>query len=187
MEFCVYCLKNVDVTIEEREEEINWRGEKLTCIQKYARCNECGHLVHVGELHDLNLYSVYDAYRAKKNIISYEDVLELATKYKHVASKRTLSKILGMGPHTFERFCNRYIPSKAFSNILKKLQQKGAVYLLEKLEEHRDSFKEEEYNKIKKKLSDMILAEQPPRLTLDLDVDVCEKAWDRPKKFAFAA
>ncbi len=185
MEFCVYCLKNVDVTIEEKEEEIVWKGEKLTCIQKYAHCNECGELVHMGELHDFNLFAIYDAYRAKKHLISYSDVLVLAKTYKHVASKRNLSKILGMGPHTFERYCDGYIPSKAFSDILKELQQKGATYLLEKLKNHRDSFKSEEYVKIEKKLLDMVLSEQPPVLTLD--VDFGETGWDKPKKFAFAA
>ena len=120
MEFCVYCLKNVDVTIEEKVEEITWKGEKFSCVQKYARCKECGKLVDIGELHDFNLFAVYDAYREKKDIISYADVIALTEKYKSVVSIRNLSKILGMGEHTLERYCDRCIPTKTFSHIFWK-------------------------------------------------------------------
>lgn len=185
MEFCANCFKNVDVIIEEKVEEVFWKGEKLSCVQKYARCKECGELVDIGELHDFNLFAVYDAYREKKDLISYADVLALTKKYKSIASIRNLSKILGMGEHTLERYCNRYIPSKAFSDVLKELQQKGATYLLEKLKNNHSFLTDKQYAKMLQKLMTMAASEHPPILTIYIATD--DMGWQKNNICACAA
>ena len=185
MEFCVYCLKNVDVTIEEKVEEITWKGEKFSCVQKYARCKECGKLVDIGELHDFNLFAVYDAYREKKDIISYADVIALTEKYKSVVSIRNLSKILGMGEHTLERYCDRCIPTKTFSDILKDLKQRGAAYLLEKLKSNHSFLSDKQYAKMLQQLSTMASSERPPLLMVYIESG--DMGWSKNAISAYAA
>lgn len=129
MDFCVFCLQDVKARIEERQAVGSLKGREVRYKEKVAYCPICGEEIAVPEIMDENLKSFYNAYREKENLISYENVIKLSKLY--TISKRNFALLLGWGEHTFERFCEGYIPSKQYSDEMIKLLEKE--YFREKL------------------------------------------------------
>lgn len=136
--FCVECRNDVDYTINEKVMEGTLKGEKYTYIGKEANCVECNSEIYVPYVHDYNLKALYDAYRIKNNIISVDKILEIPQKY--AIGKRPLSLLLGWGEQTFTRYCEGYIPSKQYSEILEKIYDEPAYYA-DILEKNKDNLK----------------------------------------------
>lgn len=110
--------RNIDAVVETNEEEIVWKRTKLRCPQKTAYCPMCGNEVYVGEVHDFNLFSVYDAYRKAHHIISLEDVKKLVRQYEGTATPQELSIALGLHEDAIDNYLKGYIPSKKISRKL---------------------------------------------------------------------
>lgn len=118
--YCIYCLEDVDAVVETKEEEITWKNTKLRCLQKTAYCPMCGNEVYVGEVHNFNLFSIYDAYRKAHNIISLEEVKKLVRQYEGMATPQELSIALGLHEDAIDNYLKGYIPSKKISRKLRR-------------------------------------------------------------------
>ncbi|HIU21563.1 MAG TPA: hypothetical protein IAD51_04955 [Candidatus Limadaptatus stercorigallinarum] len=117
--YCYMCGKDVDVVPTERECTTEFKHEQVYYVEQVCLCPHCGEELYVGELHDRNLNALYDAYRERKGLISYAAVKELARKYK--ISRQNMSLLLGWGEHTFEKFCEGYIPTRMYSDEMMRL------------------------------------------------------------------
>ena len=108
------------------------KGEKYNYIGKEAYCVDCGSEVYFDEVNDFNLKALYDVYREKNDIASLETILAIPEKY--AIGKRPLSLLLGWGEQTFSRYCDGDIPTKQYSDTLKKIYAEPNYYaeLLEK-------------------------------------------------------
>jgi putative zinc finger/helix-turn-helix YgiT family protein len=129
MDFCVFCLQEVKARIEERQAVGSLKGREVSYKEKVAYCPICGEEIAVPKIMDENLKSFYKAYREQEKLISFEDIIKLSNLYS--ISKRNFALLLGWGEHTFERFCEGYIPSKQYSDEMIKLLNKE--YFREKL------------------------------------------------------
>ena len=69
--FCENCRDDVDFTVKEMQLEGKIKGVKYPYKVKEAYCVGCGSLVYVGEINDFNLESLYEVYREKNDIISF--------------------------------------------------------------------------------------------------------------------
>ena len=98
----------------------------LTYSGQEARCRTCGARLQVPEVEEANLHSLYDLYRQQKGIISLEQVRALPQRY--AIGKRPLSKLLGWGELTFTRYYEGYMPSRQYSEVLKRLYADPAFY-----------------------------------------------------------
>jgi len=127
---------------EERYAPI--KGVKYPYLAKVARCVHCNEKLDV--YHDENLKLGYDAYREAHNLISLEQIREVPEMYN--IGKRILSSLLGWGEHTFTRYYEGYLPTKEYSDTLKKLYNSPAEYR-KILEEGRNDLTEVAYNKSK--------------------------------------
>ncbi len=137
--FCPECRKEVTFTVKESIETAIVKGEAYKFTSQIAYCDECETELYVAELEDTNLKTLYDVYRKAKDIISSEDIRKIPEKYN--IGKRPLSKLLGWGEQTFTRYFDGDIPSKQYSEILKRILENPAYYLsvLEQNKENLDS------------------------------------------------
>ena len=138
--FCIECRKDVYFTINNKELSETIKGKTYRYIGKIAYCVDCKSEIYVNEINDFNLKSLYDKYREKNNIISLDKILHICKKYK--IGKRPLSLLLGWGEQTFSRYCDGYIPTKQYSDILKKIYENPEFYN-QLLEENKNKLKTE--------------------------------------------
>ena len=116
--FCEEGRNDVNYIIEETQMVGTIKGEIYRYRGKVAHCVDCQCEIYVAEVHDYNLKALYDEYRKQNDIISLEHIREICEKY--AIGKRPLSLLLGWGEQTFSRYYEGDIPSKQYSNILKK-------------------------------------------------------------------
>ena len=142
--YCPQCHKTVRFVMQKEEQYAPIRGENYPYLAKIARCVHCNEKLDV--YNDENLKLGYDAYREANNIISLEQIREIPEMYN--IGKRVLSSLLGWGEHTFTRYYEGYLPTKEYSDTLKKLYNSPAEYR-KILEEGRRYLAEVAYSKSK--------------------------------------
>jgi putative zinc finger/helix-turn-helix YgiT family protein len=118
--FCPECRKEVEYQIKESVEKKEVRGLEFEYTAERAYCNECGSKIFIPEIHDQNLQKIDHAYREKAGIIKVTEIKELVEQYN--TGKRPLSLLLGWGETTLTRYLDGDIPSKSYSEILKKVK-----------------------------------------------------------------
>lgn len=119
MGFCEKCHDIVEYTIRGEKKEKMIKGKNIEYMGKEAYCNECGSEIFVAELRDANLVALDKAYREKEDLIFQSEVEEILRKYD--IGKRPLSLLLGWGEGTITRYLNGGIPTKLYSDILRKV------------------------------------------------------------------
>jgi len=137
--FCPECRQDVKYLVKENTESAKRKGEMYEFTSHTAYCETCSREIYVAELEDANLKALYDAYRQRHEIISLEDIRSIPEKYN--IGKRPLSLLLGWGEQTFSRYYDGDMPTKQYSEILKRLCFEPSYYLslLEKSKENLKS------------------------------------------------
>ena len=110
------------------------KGEAYGFVSQKAYCEKCASEVYVAKLEDDNLKALYDVYRQKNDIVSLEEIRAIPKKYG--IGKRPLSLLLGWGEQTFSRYYDGDMPTKQYSEILKKIYS-DHLYFLSLLESSR--------------------------------------------------
>ncbi|MDD2484723.1 MAG: DUF4065 domain-containing protein [Eubacteriales bacterium] len=152
--FCPECRQDVRFSIKEKSDSAELKGEVFEFVSKTAFCEDCGAEVYVPEIEDENLKALYNVYRQKHGIISFEDIREIPEKYN--IGKRPLSLLLGWGEQTFSRYYDGDMPSKQYSEILKKVLVEPAYYLA-LLEKGKSNLKSEKAYEKSKSVTKSIL------------------------------
>lgn len=167
--FCEECRKDVDYKIKEKQMEGTLRGETYYYTGKAAYCAECGSEIYVAEVNDFNLKGLYDAFREKNGIISLEEIQAITEKY--AIGKRPLSLLLGWGEQTFSRYCDGDMPTKQYSEILKKIYA-DPYYYLDILEKNKVHLKTSAaYEKSKRAVNKIIGTIQNSKSKINLVID----------------
>ncbi len=138
MTYCDECRKDVIYIEKEMVFRERLNGKKYTYKGIMAICPKCGSEVYVGEIMDSNMDAIYAEYRRKNSLIPLEKLLEIPKKYG--IGKRPLSLLLGWGELTFTRYCEGYMPTKQYSDILQKIYD-DPNYYYSILESKRDNLK----------------------------------------------
>lgn len=125
--FCEYCRKDVSYTQKEGYISAELKGETYSYSGKIATCDECSNEIYVSEVNDYNLIQLYNEFRKQHDIISLEKILEIPRKYN--IGKRPLSLLMGWGEQTFTRYYDGDMPTKQYSEILKKIYEDPNFYL----------------------------------------------------------
>lgn len=143
-QFCIEC-----------REEQRYRIERISCKKcikdkEYlfyiydAICEKCGESINVPGLIDINAQAIDKQYRAQENIVSKEDISNLINLYK--IGKAPLSLALGFGEITITRYLAGQVPSKEYSDIIRKALE-SPTFMLEKLNENMNKIGETAYKK----------------------------------------
>ncbi|MFW5889748.1 MAG: type II TA system antitoxin MqsA family protein [Bacillota bacterium] len=150
--FCPECRKDVEYQIEESVEKKEVRGLEFEYTAERAYCNNCGVEIFISKLHDQNLQKIDNAYREKAGIITVSEINEIVKQYN--TGKRPLSLLLGWGETTLTRYLDGDIPSKSYSETLKKVK-KDYNYLRQLAEENRDKVSDKAFNDLMEAINDL--------------------------------
>lgn len=141
--FCEECRDYVDFTIKEVKKNKEIRGKSIDYTAKTAFCSECNSEIFVSELRDENLESLDRNYRLTENLILVSEINEVLGKYD--IGKRPLSLVLGWGEGTLSRYVDGDIPTRQYSDVLKRVN-KDSEFMLELLEKSKDKITERAYS-----------------------------------------
>src|SRR6056297_1400610 len=150
--FCPECRKDVEYRVEESVEKKEVRGLEFEYTAERAYCNNCGEEIFIHELHDQNLQKIDNAYREKAGIITVSEINEIVKQYN--TGKRPLSLLLGWGETTLTRYLNGDIPSKSYSETLKKVKN-DYNYLRQLAEENRDKVTDKAFNDLMEAINNL--------------------------------
>lgn len=152
--FCYECREDITYTVEEEEKTGKLKGKVYSYIGRGGQCDNCKAEVYVPEIDDFNLKALYDVYRKDHNIISIDDIAEIPALYN--IGKRPLSLLLGWGEQTFSRYLDGDMPTKQYSDLLKRIHEDPEVYS-EILEGNKDNLKSNTaYIKSRKKIDELL-------------------------------
>ncbi len=152
--FCEECRNDVNYRVESVQMNGTLRGETYNYLGKIAYCDDCNSEIYVDEINDYNLKALYDKFREKHGIVSLEVILKIPGKY--AIGKRPLSILLGWGEQTFSRYCEGDVPTRQYSDILKKIYEEPKYYE-QILEENKGNLKTEATYKKSRKAVDKLI------------------------------
>ncbi|MBN2259445.1 MAG: DUF4065 domain-containing protein [Clostridiales bacterium] len=125
--FCEECREYMDYRIDEIERAKDIKGRHINFKEKIAHCSECGNEIFVSDLRDHNLAAMDRAFRVAEGLITVPEIIDLLEKYD--IGKRPMSLLLGWGETTLTRFVNGDIPSKTYSDQLKRMNESPESFL----------------------------------------------------------
>jgi len=135
---CLCCGNEVDVYYDKIDSQIEYKGQKIKYKEKVAYCKECNAMVDVPNLWDENLREIQHNYCVLNNRCSIVDLEKILQKYN--IGKEPLAKMLGWGAATIKRYFNGMLPSKMYSDEIKKLLN-SPVYFEKRLLESKNQTK----------------------------------------------
>ena len=124
--FCEACRNEVGYTVYPAAMTGTVKGREYRYTGREARCSDCGAILFVPEISDGNLQALYDVFRAENGIVPLDVVRTIPKKY--AIGKRPLSLLLGWGELTFTRYCDGDMPTRQYSDILKRIYEDPRAY-----------------------------------------------------------
>lgn len=118
---CPECGKLVHYHLQMKKTIRMINEEEYQFNVQEALCDECETAVTVPGLDDENETRFERFFREKNNYIQVEEIQQILEKYD--IEKRPLSKVLGMGEHTIERYLEGQLPNKKYSIELQTVLQ----------------------------------------------------------------
>ncbi|MHA4096156.1 type II toxin-antitoxin system antitoxin SocA domain-containing protein [Bacillus cereus] len=140
--FCEFCRDMVNYSVEDVSKITVIRGKEYRYIGKETFCKECESNIFVSEIRDYNLEQLDHVYRKQEQLVTISQINEILEKYK--IGKRPLSLLLGWGEVTLTRYINGDIPTKQYSDILKRLGSEPS-FMLDILEKNKDLITQKAY------------------------------------------
>lgn len=139
---CEFCRDMVKYSTKDVPKVTVIRGKQYHYVGKEANCEECKSEIFVPNIHDYNLEQLDHAYRQQEQLVTISEIREVLEKYK--IGKRPLSLLLGWGEVTLTRYVNGDIPTKQYSDILKRLGRDES-FMLDILERNKDLITQKAY------------------------------------------
>lgn len=157
--FCEKCRDVVAYSTKEITKSKNIKGKEVIYVGKEAYCTECGNEIFVAEVRDYNLQKLDTAFRTQENLIAVSEIESILAKYD--IGKRPLSLLLGWGEGTVTRYLNGDIPTKQYSDTLKRILG-DSRFMREIIEQNKESLTEIAYNRSKRALEKVESENHPP-------------------------
>ena len=143
-QFCVECREETTYSIQHVLCIKSIKGKEYVFEISEAVCGKCGEPVNIPGLMDINAQEIDRQYREKEGIVSVEDIHNLMEVYR--IGKAPLSQALGFGEITITRYLAGQVPSKEYSDIIKRALESPA-FMADKLNENLDKIGETAYKK----------------------------------------
>lgn len=142
--FCEECRDYVEYQIKEIDRTKEIKDRVINFTEKIAYCSECGSEIFVSELRDENLAAMDSSFRLVEGLINVPEIFDMLEMY--YIGKRPMSLLLGWGETTLTRFLNGDIPSKTYSDLLRRIHESPDDYL-ELLMTNKDKITEAAFKK----------------------------------------
>ena len=143
-DFCTACRKATEYILRKEQVKKVIKDKEYSFTITNAVCKECGNDMPLPGLIDKNIQEIDGQYRDCEGLVSITDIQKLMEMYK--IGKGPLSLALGFGEITITRYLNGQIPSKEYSDIVKKALT-SPDYMLARLKENRDKLAPAAYKK----------------------------------------
>lgn len=143
-EFCIYCKCDCDYEEKKITEAHTIKDVSYNFLVTRAICSKCGHDMGLPKYLDYNREEVSCQYRDAEGLVQIQDIKDLISLYD--LGKSTLSIVLGFGEITITRYLDGQIPSKSYSNIIKKALA-SPEYMEKAIAEHEDDLTDTAYYK----------------------------------------
>ncbi len=150
--FCEKCHDMVECYIKEEKMAKNIKGKEIEYIGELVFCSECGSEIFIADIRDHNLKMLDKTFREKEGLISVSEIELILEKYD--IGKRPLSLLLGWGEGTLTRYLNGDVPTKQYSDILKKVLN-DSNYIKELLEKNKNNITDVAYRRCRDALQKM--------------------------------
>ena len=151
-DFCVVCRKEQEYEMKIVEEKEVIKGKEYKFLFTTAVCSVCKEEMSVPGLIDLNIKERDEQYRKAEDIIFTEDIRKLMSIYN--IGKIPLSFALGFGEVTISRYLEGQMPSKSYSNIMKRALE-SPDYMEKLLEENKEKVGKTAYEKALKRIREL--------------------------------
>ena len=143
-DFCIECRKETEYRLQIKDIVKTIREKDYTFHITSAVCTECGAEMSIPGLLDKIIQEIDEQYRSAEGIVTIEDIEKLMMIYS--IGKTPLSLALGFGEITITRYLEGQVPSKEYSNVIKKALT-SPKFMKKKLLENREKLTEAAYNK----------------------------------------
>lgn len=153
--FCINCRNETEIELKKVKISQTIREKPYDFWITTAVCKECGEEVGLPGLIDRNTLEIDEQYRKKEDLLSVAQIQKLMEMYN--IGKAPLSLALGFGEITISRYLAGQVPSKEYSNIMKKALQSPS-YMISLLNDNITKVGETAYKKAMaaaQKLKDM--------------------------------
>lgn len=117
-DFCTHCRDDRAYTLRKKIVKKEIRDKIYEFEITVAECDECGEEMDIPGLLDLNMKAIDEQYRRAEGLVSIEDINKIMAIYN--IGKAPLSIALGFGEITITRYLAGQIPSKEYSDVIKK-------------------------------------------------------------------
>ncbi len=144
VDFCIECRKDTEYILQKRTITKEIKDKKYLFSITAAICAVCGEEMSIPGLLDRNVQEIDEQYRAAEGIVRIDDIEKLMKLYK--IGKAPLSLALGFGEITITRYLAGQIPSKEYSEIIRKALTSPA-YMKELLQQNREKIAGAAYHK----------------------------------------
>lgn len=152
LHFCSECREESPYNLVKEYRSRSVKGKNYTYETMVAYCNHCGEEMNIPKLIDAEVEAFDKAYREMEGIVSKEDIKKLTKMYN--IGKTPLSYALGFGEVTIGRYLDGQVPSKEYSDIMKK-SLTNPEYMGLLLETNREKVGEVAYAKAKKRVEEL--------------------------------
>ncbi len=144
VDFCTQCRKDTAYHLRKKivQKEIKEKMYNFEII--VAVCDECGENMDIPGLMDINMRSIDEQYRKAEGLVCVDDINKIMDIYN--IGKAPLSVALGFGEITITRYLAGQIPSKEYSDIIKK-SLSSPNYMIKLLNENAEKIGETAYKK----------------------------------------
>lgn len=153
--FCEHCRKEQEYKLKKVKLNKVIRGKAYEFVITGAYCETCGERVTIPGILDLNALEIDKQYRQFEDIVTIDEIRNIMEIYQ--IGKTPLSIVLGFGEITIPRYLDGQVPSKQYSEILKKALR-SPKYMKEKLLENKEKITTAAFKKSMKATDELIHA-----------------------------
>lgn len=152
-DYCTECREIVEYQLKKVPYKKSIRNKEYEFEITMAVCENCGEEVDIPGLLDRNAMEIDRQYRRAENIVQISDIQKLMEIYR--IGKAPLSLSLGFGEITITRYLLGQMPSKEYSDIIRKAIERPQ-FMIEKLQENKEIIGETAYKKAMKAAQELV-------------------------------
>lgn len=145
--FCPTCMKTVHFKTIKRMMLVSYEGKRYRYATKRAICDCCGCEATYPPYQEESGRNFNEAVRMQEGLVSLEVILEVPRRYD--IGKRPLSRVLGLGEHTYAQLMEGQAPNRTHSDLIARAYDDPGYYLA-LLEKRKDGIGERTYQRSKK-------------------------------------
>lgn len=144
IDFCTACRKDTTYKLCKKVIPKVIKGKKYEFEITVAKCNECGQEIDIPGILDENIKKIDKQYRQAEGLVSIDDIQKIMDIYN--IGKAPLSIALGFGEITITRYLSGQMPSKEYSDIIKKALS-SPDYMISLINKNAEKMGETAYKK----------------------------------------